>query len=384
MIDDGFATFSLDLSPDEEARASRLQTESTIVDMIWWGPVTHRSYTTEMDAVLRCGFDAHGDIGQLMDAAMRLPGRMAVAGTLPEYRSNWDQSGITAGHYEVQVGDARALLDGITHVDYLVDHLPWLRKALSVDDIRSAKRDGGHALYVECQPTTSISRDIGLIDAAYDGGLRSLQLTYNVQDVVGCGCTDRTGGGISDFGATLIERLNQLGVIVDAAHCSKQTILDACALSSAPVLMSHTGASALHRHDRTIDDESAEAIAGTGGLVGVVTVPFFLGSGDADLGIMLDHIDHFVRLLGAEHVGIGTDWPMAAPKWVMVEFDRLIRSQGFKPEHGIVTTQNLVGFDDYRDFPNITRGLVARGYTDDQIRGMLGENFIRLFSAVCG
>jgi membrane dipeptidase len=377
-----FGDYDYGLPADAEARAARLHQQSTIIDVIWWGPTTYRSFTPEMDARLRALDDC--DLAALMSYSERLPGRLAVSGEFPAFRSAWDACGVTAGQAEVQVGDPRLLLEGVSHVDYLVDHLPWLRKALRADDFRLAKSQGGHALYLQCQPTPPISRDFGLIDLAYDAGLRVLQLTYNVQDAIACGCTDRTGGGVSHLGAKLIARLNDLGVIVDTAHCNQQTVLDACRLSERPVIVSHAAAAACYPHDRGISDESALAIAATGGIIGVVTVPFFLGRGNTSMDTMLDHIDHFTRLVGWQHVAIATDWPMAAPKWLLAKRKALSLANGFRPEHGNVPTQNLVGFDDYRDFPNITRGLVARGYTDDQIRGILGENFLRVFASVCG
>jgi membrane dipeptidase len=190
-----FGTYDFGLSASDEERAARLHTESVIVDVIWWGPVTYRSFTPLMNARLRSAFDDHRDVDRLITDAQRLPGRMAISGEFPDYQSLWDASGVTAGHVEVQVGEPRLLLEGISQVDYLVDRLPWLRKALCAEDIRTAKREGAHAIFLQCQPTPPISRDLGLIDLAYDAGLRILQLSYNVQDLIACGCTDRSGGG---------------------------------------------------------------------------------------------------------------------------------------------------------------------------------------------
>ncbi len=379
-----FGAFEYGLSSAEEDRAALLHATSEIVDLIWWGPMTHQSVTARMDAALKAAYAESGDITAVVSYAQRLPGRLAVSGELPEYRSVWDASGVTAGHWDISVGDTRLLLEGVSHVDYLVDHLPWLRKAIRSEDFRQAKREGGHALYLQCQPTPPISRDLGLIDLAYDAGLRVLQLTYNVQDAIGCGCTERSNSGVSALGAKLIERLNDLGVIVDTAHCNEQTVLDACRISQRPVIVSHTASAALYAHDRGISDKAAEAVAATGGIIGVVAVPSFLGPDEGSVNTMLEHIDHFVGVLGSEHVAIATDWPLAAPKWVLEKRMPMLLANGFRAEHGLRPTQNLAGFDDYRDFPNITRGLVARGYTDEQIRGILGGNFLRIFEAVCG
>ncbi len=379
-----FGTYPFGLTDAEEDRARRLHADSTIVDLIWWGPVGYRSYTSAMDAELRTAYDHRPDIRSLISLAQRLPGRHAVSGRFPEFRSVWNATGVTAGHYDIQVGDPRLLLEGISHVDLLVDHLRWLRKALSADDIRQAKREGGNALHLQCQPTTPISRDFGLVDLAYDAGLRCLQLSYNVQSAIACGCVEPNGSGVTRLGERLIARLNDLGMLIDTSHCNERTILDACRMSERPVILSHTASAAHYPHDRNVSDQAALAIVATGGIVGVVGHPAFVGSRSPTIDMMLDHLDHFVRVLGWENIAIGTDWPMAAPKWLLEKRTSMIAANGFRPEHGIDPVRNLAGFDDYRDFPNITRGLVARGYGDEQIRGFLGENFLRVFESVCG
>jgi membrane dipeptidase len=131
--------------------------------------------------------------------------------------------------------------------------------------------------------------------------------------------------------------------------------------------------------------DGVRAIADTGGVIGVVAVPFFLTDNKRPtIEHMLDHIDYIVALVGWQHVAIGTDWPMQAP-------DAVLRSTltsetsviGFRAEDRIDVTRRLEGFDDCRDLPNITRGLVKRGYGDEQIRGILGENALRVFAEVC-
>ena len=121
-------------------------------------------------------------------------------------------------------------------------------------------------------------------------------------------------------------------------------------------------------------------------LVGVVTVPFFLSADpEATVDVVLDHIDYINERIGWQHIGIGTDWPMQAPEDVIeATLGAIVDEIGFRPEDNVSTTHTLRGFQDYRDMPNITRGLVARGYDDEQIAGILGENFMRVFEAVCG
>jgi membrane dipeptidase len=115
-------------------------------------------------------------------------------------------------------------------------------------------------------------------------------------------------------------------------------------------------------------------------------VPFFLGAVEhASLTTWLDHVDHVARVVGPEHVALGTDWPMPGPKWTLGPFAAWSMGVGFREEHGMnLLEHNLPGFDDYRDLPNLTRGLVSRGYGDAEIQGMLGGNALRVFEAVVG
>jgi membrane dipeptidase len=128
------------------------------------------------------------------------------------------------------------------------------------------------------------------------------------------------------------------------------------------------------------------ALAGTGGVIGIVTVPFFLGKGPSvTINAMLDHIEYVAEIAGVDHVAIGTDWPMQLPEWMLDDLlQPLFADTGFRPEDELVATQQLIGFDDYRDFPNITRGLVARGWSDEDVAKVLGGNFVRVMEAVCG
>jgi membrane dipeptidase len=213
-----------------------------------------------------------------------------------------------------------------------------------------------------------------------------IMLTYNTMNFLGGGCSERVDAGASRAGARLIAQMNELGIIVDTGHCGRQTTLDACRLSGKPVVASHTAARAVFECDRGKSDEELRALADTGGVIGLVTNPQFLGPRrKTDMGTWLDHMDHIVRVAGWEHAAIGTDWPMSLPKSALrTAHARFVEDTGWPVADPTIFCDNLVGFDDYRDLPNITRGLVKRGYSDIQIRGILGENFLRVFEEVCG
>lgn len=374
-----FGSFDFGLTPDEEARARDLHATSVIVDMLFQGPCGHRSFSPEMvDELAGAGLDADA----ACTAAQRAPIRRALAGDDGgEFERCWRESGVTAGNR--QAGRSLFGDPNLALAQAQFDAFPWLTKALSAADIRRAKNAGDHAGFMSAQDANGVDDELQVLQSVYDQGLRMLGLTYNRQNLVGSGCTDESDGGLSTFGRRVVARMNALGMIVDTAHSGRRTTLDACRVSRQPVVASHTSAAALYAVARAKSDDELKAIAGTSGVIGVYALPCFLGA-DANLTIesLLDQVDYLAGLVGWRHVGIGTDWPMQLDAWTIREH-LLPMGYGAGFDSGL-GTGNLIGFDDYRDYPNITRGLVARGYADDEIRGILGENFLRVFEAVCG
>lgn len=237
------------------------------------------------------------------------------------------------------------------------DRIPWMGIARRAEDFRTAHAEGKYLTCGNAQPSLDgLSRDLSLYDEAFELGCRAIML-------------------------------NDFGMLVDTSHCGHQTTLDACLFSDAPVMANHTGAAAIFNHDRAKSDEEIEAIARTGGIIGVYALPFSLAPAHENptFEVILDNIDHIVRLVGWQHVAIGTDWPfMTSHHLAEATIGTQISELGFRPEHGVSATRTTKGYEDARDFINFTRGLVSRGYPDEQIKGILGENFISLFERVCG
>lgn len=287
---------------------------------------------------------------------------------------------------ELHLNDMETILASMSQVQLQFDSADWLVKARTAEDIRQAKRSGRKAGIVTAQETDGLGRNLGLLETLHDFGLRVLQLTYNNQNLIGSGCAEQANGGLSTYGIRFVDRLNQLGVIVDTGHCGKQTTLDACRVSAAPVIASHTGAEALYPHMRCKSDEEILAIAGTGGVVGIFAMPWFVhGEPEATtIGHVLDHIDYVVRLAGVDHVGIGTDWPMSDAEWSLIYFKEYIAPRlGFAKGDG-PSTETVKGLETYGRFGNFTRGLVARGYSDGDIAKITGGNWLRVFEQICG
>ena len=163
--------------------------------------------------------------------------------------------------------------------------------------------------------------------------------------------------GLSDFGREVVREMNRLGVMVDISHAAVSTVRDVLQISSAPVVASHSSSRALCNHTRNLTDEDALAIARSGGVVQVCLYAGFISEQEEEASVQhaADHIDHFVRLLGIEHVGIGSD------------FD----GDG-----------ELVGCRGANDLINLTVELLRRGYTRDQLGLLWGENFLRVMQNV--
>ncbi|HZV72274.1 MAG TPA: membrane dipeptidase [Conexibacter sp.] len=377
-----FGAFPFGLSAEQEERARRLHADSLIVDVISEGPCGYRAFTPEMVAELQERARHAPDLTSVVVDALRLPVRMARKGELPQYREWWEASGVTGASREVFLTEMHAR--AFEPILAQFDAFPWLVKALHAEDFRRAHRDGLRAAFVNTQTSDGI-QSAADVEVCHGLGLRMMQMTYNQMTRFACGCGERTDAGVTHAGARLIAQLAELGVILDVAHASRRTTLDACELTTVPLLNSHAGAAALCAHPRCKTDDELRAIAATGGAVGVVALPRFLSAREGiSVEVLLDHVDYIADLVGVEHVMIATDWPMCLPKWVLSDVFPAWLAELDTPDNDVDYTVNIAGFDDFRDYPNITRGLVARGYGDEDVRRILGENFLRVFEAVCG
>ena len=385
--------FEFGLTATQEARAAALHCESIVFDLLSQhaGGNIFKHYPADILGDLRAKIDsALGNVADGSEALAEVvywPYEMSKRGKSNLIYEWLSASGLTCGTYDIGVHDGRdPLWEKWESVNGRYRTLPWLRYVTTGAEIRKAKHDGNIAFYANCQPESPAPRDLSAFDIAYGKGLRSFMLTYNRMDHIGVGCTERVDAGLSMFGVDVVRRCNDLGMIVDVSHCGPSTTLDACRHSRNPVTANHTAAQGLHLHARGKSDDALRAIADTGGVIGVVAVPFFLsGAVSPTINDMLDHIDYIGSLVGWQHVAIGTDWPLQAPdNLVEAVLSPNNRALGFRTKDLRQVTARLVGFDDCRDLPNITRGMVKRGYSDEQIKGILGENGLRVFEQVCG
>jgi membrane dipeptidase len=380
----GSYDFGLTAAQDQHAR--ELHRDSIVIDLLpqHAGGDIFAHYPEPLRAEFEATIAQAGGGFRGFRVAEYWPYEMSLQGKSDLIFDWFRQSGLTCGTYDVPVGSDPEFddLDALTR---RYARLPWLRYVSRSEQIRQAKRDGAMAFFGNWQPVYTARRDLKVIDDAYARGLRSFMLTYNQMDNIGVGCTERVDAGLSAYGLRVVEHCNDLGIIVDVSHCGPLTTLDACRHSRKPVTANHTSVRALSGHARGKTDEAIRAIAETGGVIGIVTLPIFLTREPAaTVDHMLDHMEYIANLVGWQHVAIGTDHPLQAPAWLQQKiFAPVLASLGFRPEDQLDTTKLLVGYEDCRDLPNITRGLVKRGFGDEAIRGILGENALRVFAEVC-
>jgi len=214
-------------------------------------------------------------------------------------------------------------------------------------------------------------------------GQRVSQLTYNARNRIGNGSTERVDGGISDFGVSIVERMNEVGMAVDVSHSGDQTTLDACEISSRPVLFTHSNSRVLSNgHPRTKTDEAIRAMAATGGVMGITGVRMFVKDSEpTTVEHFFDHIDHVRDLIGVEHLGIGSDVDLHGYDDLPAAQNAALRAN-YKGSYAFRDKIDIEGIDHPKRMFDVTEGLIRRGYTDDQIRGVLGENFRRVLSQI--
>lgn len=238
--------------------------------------------------------------------------------------------------------------------------------ACSADEIRAAVQRGAIAVIPAVENGTALGGDPALLDRYAALGVRYMTLTHNGHNDLADSAIPRRDlgdassehGGLSALGRSVIQRMNQLGILVDVSHASKSSMMQVVACSTRPIVATHSCARALCNHPRNLDDEQLFALRDHDGVVQVTMVSTFLRAGarTADIGVevLVDHIDYITNLIGVDHVGIGTDFDGGG----------MLRDCGNAAEA-----------------PAITAELVRRGYNEAAIEKIWGGNFLRALAA---
>jgi membrane dipeptidase len=253
-----------------------------------------------------------------------------------------------------------------------------IRIARSTAAIRSAKGAGETAIVLHFQGADPIEDELDFLNLFQASGVRVMQLTYNLRNRLGDGCFEPTDAGLSKFGRKVIQRMEALSLAVDLAHAGTRTALQATEAATRPVVITHANARALMETPRNVTDELIRAVAATGGVIGVCAVPFFLTrDGPATIDMLIDHAAHIAGLVGAAHVGLGFDFAEEDEEdYVYYGYD-----ERYIPKPPWIFPSGIAG---HAEAANLGPALRARGFAEAEVRGILGENFMRVFSQIWG
>ncbi|QIB65240.1 dipeptidase [Kineobactrum salinum] len=264
----------------------------------------------------------------------------------------------------------------------LADHPQHLRRIDAIEDLQTLKKGERVGFIVGVQNSDHF-REVDDVDLYYHLGQRVSQLTYNSRNLIGTGSTDRSDGGLSDFGVQIVERMNKLGMAVDVSHCGDQTTLDAFELSSKPVLITHSNVRTLAGgHVRCKPDAAIEAVGRAGSVMGITGVRNFIRDREpTNIEHMVDHIDYVAKLAGIEHVGIGSDMDMDGYDDIPEPAYSKLKA-GYKASYSFRDKLDVDDFDHPRRTFDLVEALIRRGYTDQHIELVLGANFRRVLGEV--
>jgi membrane dipeptidase len=246
-------------------------------------------------------------------------------------------------------------------------------------DIRAAHAAGKIAFNLHFQGSNPIAGDLSLVEAYRRLGVGHMLLAYNYRNLTGDGCHEPGDAGLSVFGKELIAEMNRVKMIVDLAHTGTRTALDAVAASTQPVIVSHSNSKAVWDHQRNIPDELAKAVAASGGVIGVNGVGLFLSDArsDSSAEAMARHVDHYAELVGPEHVGMGLD-SVYDLKFYMEGFARKNMDR-YRTGGYFKGTPQFAGVD---VIPRLAGLLLESGWGVADVRGFLGENWLRVLERI--
>ena len=296
------------------------------------------------------------------------------------------ESGIDVFHPAVGMGGPSVQLDVMTFIaaynGLVAEHPDLLARVDSVVDIDEVRRSGKIGIILGIQNSDHF-KTVDDVKRYYYAGQRISQLTYNTQNRIASGSTDRVDGGISDFGVSVVSAMNDIGMVVDVSHCGDQTTLDAFELSTRPVLITHSNCRSLTPgHPRCKTDEAIKTMAASGGVMGVTAVRNFVkGDEPTTIEHYIDHIDHIVKLVGIEFAGVGTDSDLAGYDAMPKEmYDKLLAN--YKASYAFRERLDIDGLNHPKKMYDLTEALIQRGYSDDNIKAILGGNFRRVLGEI--
>jgi membrane dipeptidase len=253
-------------------------------------------------------------------------------------------------------------------------------------DLETARATGRVGIVYGLQDGVSFHDDVSRLEVLHRFGIRIIQPTYNLHNMLGDGCLAPEAGGLSRQGQEAILRMNALGILVDLSHCGRRTTADALAASSRPVAFTHTGCAAVADHPRNKTDEELKTLADKGGVAGIYFMPYLKPGAQPMAEDVVRHVEHAVKVAGEDHVGVGTDGAISAVDLTPEYKARFEADIARRKQAGVGAPGEVAGV--YTFVPDLNTPqriqklgelLAARGHGASRIDKILGGNFARLF-----
>ena len=274
------------------------------------------------------------------------------------------------------------LLDYALHNSFLAGKRDYFVRIDSVDDFDKVVAGGKIGMILGSENSAHF-QTLDDIDRYYQLGQRLSQLTYNSRNLIGSGATERSDGGLSDYGVSVVEKMNSIGMAIDLSHCGNRTTLDALSLSKRPVLITHSVARKLNpTHPRTKSDEAIRKMARTGGVMGIGFLRVFVRDREpTTIEHALDHFEHVIKLVGIDYVAIGSDIALYGYDSLPREYVEATKSNLKPGTYKFREKDDIEGLNHPKRIYDLTEGLIRRGYNDSDISLILGGNAKRALSA---
>lgn len=242
--------------------------------------------------------------------------------------------------------------------------------------------DGRIGIVMHFEGGRPLEGQLGMLRHFHALGVRSLGLVWFLRNALADSCAERKPAGLSHFGAAVVREAERLGIVIDVAHLSEAGAYDVLELAKGPVVATHANAFAVKAHPRNLSDELIRRLARSGGVVGLAAFPPFVSARQPrpTLNDLLEHADHIARLVGTDHLGFGLDFIDFAPEAFLPYHAAIGKSIGLDLGHGEVLYPAEIA--DSTMLPNLTRALLARGYSKEDVAKILGGNFLRVLRQV--
>lgn len=294
------------------------------------------------------------------------------------------RGGLTAVNCTVSVWEGfQNTVNNIVEMNALIEqNADLVMQVRTTADIRRAKELGKTGILMGFQNAHAFEDQLGYVQIFKELGVGVVQMCYNTQNLVGTGCYERDGG-LSDFGREIIGKMNQHGVMCDLSHVGAKTSEEVILESKKPVCYSHCLPSGLKDHPRNKSDEELKFIANHGGFVGVTMFAPFLKNGiHSTIDDYVEAIQYIFNLVGEDQIGIGTDFTQGHGQPF---FEWLTHDKGYArrlTNFGKII--NPEGIRTLGEFPNLTDALLRHGFSETQVRKIMGENWMRVLADVWG